>query len=47
MGSGELLHVVAEYIQIIKSKSPHVKYGKYEINNITFILTNFCETFSL
>lgn len=29
MGSGELLHVVAEYIQLIKSKSPHVKYGKY------------------
>ncbi|CAF1111703.1 unnamed protein product [Rotaria sordida] len=26
MGSGELLHVVAEYIQLIKSKFPHVKY---------------------
>ena len=29
MGSGELLHVVAEYIRLIKSKTPHVKYGKY------------------
>ncbi|UJR15968.1 hypothetical protein I4U23_002887 [Adineta vaga] len=26
MGSGELLHVVAEYISLIKSKSPHVRY---------------------
>ncbi|CAF4002559.1 unnamed protein product, partial [Rotaria sp. Silwood1] len=26
MGSGELLHVVAEYVRLIKSKSPHVKY---------------------
>ncbi|CAF3581301.1 unnamed protein product [Rotaria sordida] len=26
MGSGELLNVVAEYVRIIKSKSPHVKY---------------------
>ncbi|CAF2955883.1 unnamed protein product [Rotaria sp. Silwood2] len=26
MGSGELLHVVAEYIRLIKSKFPHVKY---------------------
>jgi pyridoxal/pyridoxine/pyridoxamine kinase len=29
MGSGELLHVVAEYIRLIKSKFPHVKYRKY------------------
>jgi pyridoxal/pyridoxine/pyridoxamine kinase len=29
MGSGELLHVVAEYISLIKSKFPHVKYRKY------------------
>lgn len=28
MGSGELLHVVAEYIRLIKSKFPHVKYRK-------------------
>jgi pyridoxal/pyridoxine/pyridoxamine kinase len=33
MGSGELLHVVAEYIRLIKSKSPHVKYGKYGMIN--------------
>ncbi|CAF0990495.1 unnamed protein product [Adineta steineri] len=26
MGSGELLHVVAEHIRLIKSKSPHIKY---------------------
>ncbi|CAF0788179.1 unnamed protein product [Adineta steineri] len=26
MGSGELLRVVAEYVRLIKSKSPHVKY---------------------
>jgi len=32
MGSSELLHAVAEYIQLIKSKSPHVKYSKYVIN---------------
>jgi hypothetical protein len=31
MGSGELLHVIAEYVQLIKSKSPHVKYGKYKM----------------
>ena len=29
MGSGELLHVVAEYVRLIKSKSPNVKYCKY------------------
>jgi len=29
MGSGELLHVVAEYVRLIKSKSPHVRYCKY------------------
>lgn len=29
MGSGELLHVVAEYVKLIKDKFPHVKYGKY------------------
>ncbi|CAF2154186.1 unnamed protein product [Rotaria magnacalcarata] len=26
MGSGELLAVIAEYVRLIKSKSPHVKY---------------------
>ncbi|CAF1285299.1 unnamed protein product [Adineta steineri] len=31
MGSGELLHVVAEHIRLIKSKSPHIKYSKYKI----------------
>ena len=39
MGSGELLHVIAEYIHLIKSKFPHVKYGKYEI--IEYFLTQF------
>lgn len=29
MDSGELLKVVAEYVQIIKQISPHVKYRKY------------------
>ena len=28
MGSGELLQVVAEYVRLIKSKSPHIKYSK-------------------
>jgi pyridoxal/pyridoxine/pyridoxamine kinase len=28
MGSGELLHVVAEYVRLMKSKSPQVKYSK-------------------
>ena len=28
MGSGELLQVVAEYVPLIKSKSPNVKYRK-------------------
>ena len=44
MGSGELLHVVAEYIRLIKSKSPHIKYGKYEINDSSIL--SF-KTFSL
>jgi hypothetical protein len=47
MGSGELLHVVAEYIQLIKSKSPHVKYGKYEIIEETQYHIKFFKTYSL
>ena len=27
MGSGSLLQVVAEYVRLIKQKSPHIKYG--------------------
>ena len=47
MGSGELLHVTAEYIRLIKSKSPHVKYGKYEIiiEHIDLFSMDFCKTF--
>jgi hypothetical protein len=33
MGSGELLHVVAEYVRLIKSKFPHVKYRKFYQND--------------
>lgn len=29
MGSGELLKVIAEYVRLIKSKFPHVKYCNY------------------
>jgi hypothetical protein len=40
MGSGELLHVTAEYIRLIKSKCPHMKYSKYEINIISIFVFN-------
>lgn len=33
MGSGQLLEVVAEYVGLIKSKFPHVKYCKYSFLN--------------
>lgn len=38
MGSGELLHVVAEYIRLIKSKFPHVKYRKYYHDDLFYFL---------
>ena len=37
MGSGELLNVVAEYVRLIKSKFPHVKYRK-SIDLLRFLL---------
>ena len=40
MGSGELLHVVAEYISLIKSKSPFVIYSNC-IVRMVFLLSIF------
>jgi hypothetical protein len=45
MGSGELLNVVAEYVRLIKSKFPHVKYRKFKFDRYFCIVR--CLSFSL
>lgn len=47
MGSGELLHVVAEHIRLIKAKCPHVKYSTYEGECTTWQTTLLSSSASL